>query len=259
MKIFVINLDRSTERRDAVFARLAELGLEATRFSAFDGTALSEAEKGYNGRKRRLIYGKDLTIGEIGCARSHLGVYAEMERLGISHALVLEDDALIDDNLPAALAALEACRQEWDLVRFLAKDKDLKRARPTHNLANGFKLCRVYGTPGGAYAYVLTRQAAAKLAEAGRVLWRPIDTLHGQTWAHGLTVRCLTPSPVAPDMENDSTIGDGRFDRKLGLIGWEYLAFPLTRFGFKCFDAVTKHGTRWLGIAADTFAGRPSP
>lgn len=259
MKIFVINLDRSPGRRAAVFARLGELGLHATRFPAFDGATLSAAEQGYNGRKRRLIYGKDLTIGEIGCARSHLGVYAEMERQGVECALVLEDDALIDDSLPDAIAALEQCRSEWDLVRFLAKPKDLKRARPVRNVANGFTLCRVYGTPGGAYAYVLTRNAAARLAEAGKVLWRPIDTLHGQVWAHGLKVRCITPCPVAPDMENDSTIGDGRFERKLALRGWEYLAFPLTRFGFKCFDAITKHGTRWIGITADTIAGHKAP
>ena len=66
MKIFVVNLDRSIDRRLAIFTRLQELGLSATRFSAVDGSKLSADEKGYNGLKRRLLFGKDLTDGEIG-------------------------------------------------------------------------------------------------------------------------------------------------------------------------------------------------
>ncbi len=254
MKIFVINLDRSIDRREAIFSRLRELGLAATRFPAVDGKTLSEAEKGYNGRKRRLIYGKNLTDGEIGCARSHLGVYAEMERQGIEYALVLEDDALIDDTLPAALDAIEVNRDAWDMVRFLPEEKNLDRARPVKNIAGGFTLCRVYGTPGGAHAYVLNRHAAARLAKAGKILWRPIDTLHGQVWAHGVRVRCLSPCPVAQNPAYESTIGDKRFERKTSLEGLELLAFPFARLSFKCFDAITKHGSLWMGMAADASA-----
>lgn len=251
MEIFVINLERSVDRRRAIFARLAELGLSATRFPAIDGTTLSEAEKGYNGRKRRLFYGKDLTLGEIGCARSHLAVYAEMERQGIECALVLEDDALIDDTLPAALDAIAASRNDWDMVRFLPEEKNLSRARPVKDLEGGFMLCRVYGTPGGAHAYVLNRRAAARLAEVGKTLWRPIDTLHGQIWSHGLQIRCIAPCPVAQNLAYESTIGDKRFERKASLKGWEPLAYPFARVSFKCFDAITKHGTLWLGILQD--------
>lgn len=253
VKIFVINLDRSPDRREAIFARLGELGLTATatRFPAIDGATLSEAEQGYNGRKRRLFYGKDLTLGEIGCARSHLGVYAEMERCGIDHALVLEDDALIDDTLPAALDAIAANSGDWDMVRFLPEEKNLSRARPVKDLGHGFTLCRVYGTPGGAHAYVLNRTAAIRLLKAGKILWRPIDTLHGQIWAHGLRIRCISPCPVAQNLDYESTIGDKRFERKTSLKGWEPLAFPFARLSFKCFDAITKHGTLWLGNLQD--------
>ena len=39
MDVFVINLDRSTARRETMEARLAALGLPYTRFAAIDGRA----------------------------------------------------------------------------------------------------------------------------------------------------------------------------------------------------------------------------
>ena len=256
MKIFVVNLDRSIDRRLAIFTRLQELGLSATRFSAVDGSKLSADEKGYNGLKRRLLFGKDLTDGEIGCARSHLQIYAMMEREGIELACILEDDAILDDDLPMVLEALETDMDGWDLVRFLAMPKDLNRARPIRDLGNGYRLCRIYGTPGGTYGYVINRRAAIRLVREGRSLWKPIDAIQGHIWSHRLRMRSIKPCPVAPDMENQSTIGDLRFDNRLKISGWERIAFFFTRPSYKIFNAVTKHGGRWLGIVSDKVTGR---
>ena len=126
--------------------------------------------------------------------------------------------------------------------------------RPVGVLPGGFTLCRLFGTPGGAYGYVLSRRAAERLVRTGRVMWMPIDTHQGQTWKHGLRVRALTPPPVRFDNEVPSTIGDERFDKFRRLQGWERAAFPLTRAGFKLADAIAKHGTFWLGRLKDCIA-----
>lgn len=255
MHIFVINLISSHIRRERIRRRLSELGLVAEIFPAIDGRTARPSWLRYRGRRRRLFYGKDLTPGEIGCAYSHLSVYRQIVGRNIEMALVLEDDAILSDDLPQALMNLSAASGDWDLVRFLASPKTLKRSWPVTVLANGMKLCRSYGTPGGAYGYVLNHRAAEKLSRSGNV-WMPIDTLHGQVWLHGLRVRTLVPSPVKPDNDIPSTIGDARFSKLPSLYTWERIVFPLTRLGFKVFDATMKQATFWLGSARDAVSAR---
>lgn len=251
MNIFVISLDASTERREAMQAQLRALGLTAEIFAATDGRLLPADGPHYNGRRRRLFYGKDMSVGEIGCARSHIAVCEEIIRRNIDCALVLEDDAVLLDGLPQALLRLQACAGEWDIVRFLDDAKTVGRSRVVRDLGGGFSLGRVYGTPGGAYAYVLNRHAAQKLARAGGVTWTPSDTLHGQVWRHGLRVRSLLPSPVRPDMVCPSTIGDSRFRKARQLEGFEKIVFPFTRAGFKFFDALAKQAFFRVGRLCD--------
>ncbi|WP_084596419.1 glycosyltransferase family 25 protein [Elioraea tepidiphila] len=256
MHIFVINLEHSEDRRDTILSRVQALGLFAEVFTAIDGRSLDLNNCNYDGRKRRLFYGKDMTPGEIGCAQSHLAVYREIVRRDLPYALVLEDDAVLVDSLPYALQSLEKSAEPWDLVRFLGKPKDLKRMRPVSQLSDGLALTRIYGTPGGAYGYVLSKKAAGRMADCSAAGWMPIDTLHGQVWCHGLRVRGLVPPPVLPDLDAPSTIGEQRFSKSRRLHGLERAAFPFTRFGFKLFDAAAKTLTYRLGLVHDYLGAR---
>lgn len=242
--VFVISLDRSHDRRERILARLADLGLSAEIFPAVEGVALAPEAADYAGRLRRLFFGKDLSAGEIGCAHSHRGVYKRMLEAGISVALVLEDDAILTEELPHALDALLAGPPDWDLVRFLADDKVQQRSRMLRPVGLGqWQLSRPYGTPGGAYGYLLNASAAQRLLTAAQRFWVPIDTIHGQIWSHGLRVRNLWPSPVHPDHTVESTIGASRFDKRKRVNGWERLIHPMMRGLFKVFDAATKQAS----------------
>lgn len=245
--VFIISLDRSLDRRERILARLADLGMSAEIFPAVDGAALARDATDYAGRLRRLLFGKDLSAGEIGCAHSHRGVYQRMVKAKTSVALVLEDDANLTEELPHALDALLNGPQDWDLVRFLAKDKVEQRSRMLRDVGEGqWHLSRPYGTPGGAYGYLLNATAAQRLLAATQRFWVPIDTVHGQVWRHGLRVRNLWPSPVLPDHTVESTIGASRFDKQRRLNGWERIIHPAMRGMFKIFDAATKQASfRW--------------
>ena len=251
MHTFVISLDRSLERRSVIIARLKEIGLQAEVFRGIDGAALSGEAQRYRGRVRRLLYGKDMTAGEIGCARSHIELYAEIVRRQLPSALILEDDAILTEDLGAMLTALQKVSGKWDLVRFLGKAKDLKRMRLVLDLGDGRALTRIYGTPGGAYGYVVNLRAAERLARCGSMTWMPIDTLQGQVWWHRLRVRALVPPPVLPDDSAPSTIGEERFSKRYALTGWEKALFPFTRCAFKVLDAAAKQGTYWIGVWKD--------
>ncbi len=250
--VFVINLERSVERRARILARLQELGLTGEIFTACEGRALPDGGKKYNGRKRRLLFGHEMTAGEIGCAYSHLGVYQEIVRRGLPCALVLEDDALLNETLPDAIKVALAHRAEWDIVRFISSAKVSRLARPiAATLEKGFGFARIYGTPGGAYGYLINEGAAKRLIAMAARIWLPIDTLQGQVWRNGLRAPLMVPSPVLPDFDISSTIGDGRFDKKLDVKGWERIVYPFTRCAYKMWDMASKRISFYGGYLAD--------
>ncbi len=252
--IFIISLARSRARRNVILTRIRDLGLSAEVFPAIDGRDPGEEGKRYRGRRHRLLYGRDMFPGEIGCALSHRALCAEIFRRGIERALVLEDDAILTDRLPAVLSGLEDSAARWDLVRFLGKAKDVKRVRRIATIGEGTTLCRSYGTPGGAHGYVVNRLAARRFAECAETIWMPIDLLQGQVWLHRLRVRCVLPPPVEINWYAESTIaGNVRFSKDRKLAGWEGIAFPFTRLGFKVLDAAAKHTTFYGGVLRDTF------
>lgn len=241
LPVFVINLPESTDRRARITAQLAMLGITPIILPAKRGVAADLDGSGYGRLRRRLFYGRDLMAGEYGCARSQLAVYQYMIDNNISEALVLEDDALVDAaQLADILAALKACVEKigpfYDFIRFLDEEKARWHARRIVRLLPEVHLYRPFKQTGGAYGYLVTQKAARRLLKMGATLWRPVDTMHAQAWMSGLQVFSISPSPIKPDHDIDSTIGDFRFDKKSQLTSWQRAVYPLTRLVYKLTD-----------------------
>lgn len=242
LRIFVINLRGSTERRAAMQQQLGDLGLPFEFFDAVDGKKLQAQDlAAYDGRKRRLFFGKDLSQGEIGCLLSHRAIYRKIVAEKIPAALILEDDTILSSALPDVLAALQAAEGQWDMIRFLSREKNDRQARRLRPLDGRHMLARPYGTPGGAYGYIVTRRAAERLNAKMDKNWIPVDILHGQTWRTGLNVFSVIPSPVTYREDQPSTIGDERFSKKIGLKGTERALYPFTRAGLKLYELAGKN------------------
>ena len=109
MRTFVVNLDRRTDRMEAVAARLSARGIAYERIPAIDGWALDAAALARRTRpwRMRFLRGFGFSPGEIGCALSHLKLYRKMADEQIDVACVLEDDAFPEPDFVAALARVE--------------------------------------------------------------------------------------------------------------------------------------------------------
>ncbi len=253
--IFVINMKHSTERRAVMTARLEALGLAYSFFEAVDGRGLDlDRLPAYDGTRRRLFFGRDMTPGEIGCLLSHKAVYQHMVDQNIAAAVVLEDDVFLTPDFPVVIEALTRLSVKWDVIRFLAQEKVQKTpCRIIYELdCKPYALARIGATPGGAYGYMLTRSAAGKLLRHMQKNLLPVDILHGYVWKTGLESFILKPSPVSADMEGESTIGYGkRFDKSLALKGWERLAYPFTRSWLKFSELVGKRAAYWVAWPRD--------
>jgi glycosyl transferase family 25 len=105
---FVINLPEDFARREAVAIQLQKLGLSYDLIPAIRGKSLSAEERQEYYDEKWFIRneGRPALPGELGCALSHIAVYRLIKEQGITHALILEDDAWLNPNLPQLLQAI---------------------------------------------------------------------------------------------------------------------------------------------------------
>ena len=183
--VFVISLDEAADRRKRTGEHLDGLGLAHTFVAAIDGRQTDpNVHPLYDGCRRRLFFGKDLTGGEMGCLLSHRLVLQKIVADGLDVALVLEDDAVLDPVFPDIVRELMARRESWKLVRFLCKDKkkiDTAPKQPVLDLGYGRQLVRLQNVYGGAFAYLVTREAAETLLRVTCRNWVPMDIVMGHS------------------------------------------------------------------------------
>jgi glycosyl transferase family 25 len=238
---FVITLEDSQERRKIISSRLDELKIPFEFYPGVDGRKIDLlSHQGYSKWKRRMFFGRDLSNGEFGCILAHKAIYEHIAEKNIGIALILEDDAILCDELPSVVDSLIRNRKNWDIVRFLGRKKNYRASRTigqlpgTHN-----SLARPHGMPGGAYGYVIGNQAAKRLLSMMEKNWLPIDTLHGVSWLTKLNTVSVVPSPVLPNDDVPSCIDEQdsnlRWDKSVSLSGWRKLIYPLTRGAWKTY------------------------
>jgi glycosyl transferase family 25 len=171
--IYLINLERSKERRAAMEVQLRGLGLDYVLFPAVDGLARQD-------ELRPLVdipvfernVGRLLLPGEVGNYCSHLGVWREFLKTDKKYLLVLEDDVVFGSNfLEAVQVALEHS-DSWDylkLNKIRAKIPLLQKKIGTYDL-NAY-----LGPATGTGAYIISRDTVVRLIDNLLPIRRPID------------------------------------------------------------------------------------
>lgn len=178
MAIYVINLARRPDRLENMARQLNGQGLEWSRIEAVDGrdpvTRLDEVAF------VRPFMGKELTRAERACFLSHRNAWKTLIASDRSHAIVLEDDALIAPDfgdlarqgLPGAEVPgpikIEYCEQPWNLP-----------AQVGPLLANAMdgraEIRQFYSRQHNATGYCFSRSVAQHLLEQTMRASRPVD------------------------------------------------------------------------------------
>ncbi|KGA60058.1 glycosyltransferase 25 family protein [Proteus vulgaris] len=96
MKIFVINLPKDKERKESIQHQADKLGLNVEFIEAVNGKDLSEDEINILSKD---FHQHGMTHGVLGCSLSHIKIYEKMIKDNIDIALILEDDALLNENI----------------------------------------------------------------------------------------------------------------------------------------------------------------
>jgi glycosyl transferase family 25 len=146
-------------------------------------------------------------LGELGCYLSHVEAMRLFLATDAAFAMILEDDVLLHDSLPAVLQGLMSHPGRWDMVKLSAvhsgTPQRVLQLSPGHDLAVMLSRCT------GSSAYLVNRRAAqAYLRQPQGLLpmQLPYDHVFDQGWRFGLKVRLVTPTPCGHDSEIASTI-----------------------------------------------------
>ncbi len=207
MKIYVINLERSTSRRQRLVDCFARFGYtDYEFFSAIDGRRIPAELKPLVDRssaRRRL--GREMSDGEIGCALSHALVYKKILNDGVREAVVLEDDAILGDAFFELLSSGALSRSGYKHILLHCRHPRVLRW-PVGSLGEKHELFRLVSEVWGATAYYLSSERAYRL-------WREVlPVSYVADWPVPLEcwreVACLYPFVVFPprDGSGDSTL-----------------------------------------------------
>ena len=101
MKTYVVNMEKDTHKRELIVQQLNQHPeLDWKIWKAVEGRKLSEEDQ-----KEMILpqfysrYGRNATLPAVGCSLSHIGIYKDMVESKTVFALILEDDAILSNDL----------------------------------------------------------------------------------------------------------------------------------------------------------------
>ncbi len=202
---WVINLDRAPERLARITAQLQRLGLPFQRLAAVDAAVLTPEQRALLDEPAYCRkHGMSPVLGELGCYLSHVQVMRAFLTSSADFALVLEDDVLLHNSLPAVLQGLVLHHQRWDMCKLSAVHSGTPQ--PFVEVAAGHQLAVMLSRCTGSSAYSINRAAAQAYLQQLLPMSLPYDHVFDQGWRFGLKVRLVTPTPCGHDEEIASTI-----------------------------------------------------
>jgi glycosyl transferase family 25 len=246
MYAYVINLDRSPDRRAHMISELKKAGLDYEFVPACDGRALDLNDPSVITPE---LFTKSLFPANQGATSlSHIRCYERMIAQGRDTALVLEDDLLLPADISALMDAVAAhlTGSEVALLSFTSPEPVEMARESAVQLPNGrtlafpidlWKICS-----GG--AYVITREAGERMVKS-LVPVRACADEWGYFYDEGILdrVRCVVPSTVSGanqfhSMQGSYTLGTGLKSR---------LLWPLVKLKLPVIQQVLTYRRKRIG------------
>jgi len=212
VKAWIINLERSHGRRVHMEHQLVDhlSGLKHEFVVAVDGLSLKATERAALVDEEAVARLR-MTPGLIGAVLSHRVVWQRISAGEQPVGLVLEDDVVLSKNVEAIIseAAEHMAGAEVVLGYFQSREPCRFTRTGAVCLSDGRYLAQPVDAdrPLCAAAYLITREAAERLA-AFVLPVRINNDWKSRRDAHGIDrLRCIVPSPIATDPDFRSTLG----------------------------------------------------
>ena len=201
MKIYIISLKRSYERRQKIMEHMASHGVEFNFFDAVDGQLGHPLFSDYDYKKCLwFTSGKMPTKGEMGCYASHYMLWVKCLEKN-EPFIILEDECIILETFKKHFGDISELVFKYDFIRL--QDAIRGQLHPVEN-GEGYSVSLMEDNFGGAVGYAISPLAAAKLIKHRWSL--PVDCFIGLSYLHGMQSFVLSPALVAPDYYSPTTV-----------------------------------------------------
>lgn len=201
--VYIINLRRSTVRREHIRELMNDLGVVYEIIEGIDGDELSDD---YIRNNSDIALWKDgsrtrfMRRGEIGCLLSHLKIYKKILEEGTGVACILEDDIVTGEGFTEFLRPESLNLPEWELL-YLGHHTEHSGKEAW---SSGKKRINFYNyktgipveLPGGSYGYLIKREAVSKILQHAFPLRMSVDHYIGNAPALGIKTILLSPPCV---------------------------------------------------------------
>lgn len=211
MYAYVINLERSQDRRAHMRAELKKTGMDYEFVSAVDGRNLDMDDQDLVALAP-LSSKSQFPANTAGTVLSHLRCYERMIADGRDAALVLEDDVILPADTDS-LADSVAAQLTGAEVALLSFDSwiPVKMSREGAVRVYGDRMLALpvdAGQPNSGGAYIITREAAERLIKFALPIRANPDEW-GYFYKEGVIdrLRCVAPLPVRKSAKLSSTQG----------------------------------------------------
>ncbi len=174
----IIGLERNY-RGETLEHQLQKLGIASERSAGVEGEYNGVPVSSYaNDDEVRVLYGRSLRIGEIGCALAHRDCYRRLLSSDADWALIFEDDARIvrPEAMAEVMKEVESRPPfETPAIIMLYGRQMVGDPRFRKRLADGTEIAELLRTPMTATAYFINRAAAAYILDTGLPLRNTAD------------------------------------------------------------------------------------
>lgn len=250
MFVIVVNLPEDVERRQAIERQLRSLELAFELLPAINGRLLSSAEKHSQYDERQFVRseGRPALPGELGCALSHIAAYRLIVERQIPLALILEDDAWLNPNVPQLLEAIEGRYRPEDRNVFLltwvaaaSKKKKGEFLWSTYYVTDAKSAWCTHG-------YVVSRAAAEALIEALCPVRHLADCWNWLRRHRVVNVLAVVPTCITLDLSFGTLTSKGLAETKVKRALAGYLMHKFRRAYWRLVDhasaAIRRAGAR---------------
>lgn len=205
MKIFIVNLKRSVERRNKIASQLDALNLDYEFVEAVDGTLMTADERAAASATINYAF----LPGEIGCALSHQKIYQKIVDSNIEAAMILEDDIIFTREASDVLEKIKPASHRPEVILFSRANSYL--SSPVSHLTHKHTLHKTLQAT-TTHSYVINHKAAQSLLKNLHPIWITADkwTLFEE---HAfVSVFSVIPHPVQLSEEDSQSTINGNND-----------------------------------------------
>lgn len=172
--VIILSLEDATERRAPLIKAFQAHGVPYEIWHAIDGREglPPEYESLIDRPAARLNLGRDMRNAEFACALSHHFIYRDILKRGLEMAVILEDDAIVDDRFFRFLNTVQTAACDLLLLDHM---RALVRRTDKMKLDESAMAYRCMSTPWLTTGYIITHDGAQKLVDQSLPITAPAD------------------------------------------------------------------------------------